>query len=198
MEGGHRGNPRLLGGPERHRGQEIVHTLHMDQVIASLPDLLGQRTRDVEIGFSGPRRIPSHGQRSLVFKRRKLTREIGGEYREVESFLGNPPRDLVDVSLDSPNEGRIASAHHGDANLGHRLFAERSIGDGGRSSARQGDPETMSAPVLDLATREAERVRRGAGVARDGGACRFESGGAHGLNRPVVEGILATKRVREV
>ena len=90
MERGHRGNPRPLGCRECHGGQEVVDTLHMDEVVASLPDLPDQRRRDVEISSPGPRGIPSHGQQSLVFHRWQLAREVGGEHGEVESFGGNP------------------------------------------------------------------------------------------------------------
>ena len=69
VERSHRGNPRPLGRHECHGGQEVVHTLHMDEVVASLPNLPNQRRRNVEIRSPGPRWIPSHGQQSLVFQR---------------------------------------------------------------------------------------------------------------------------------
>ena len=65
VERSHRGNSRPLGRHECHGGQEVVHTLHMDEVVASLCNLPDQRGRDVEIRSPGPRRIPSHGQQSL-------------------------------------------------------------------------------------------------------------------------------------
>ena len=114
MEGGHRGNPRPLGCPECHGRQEVVHPLHMDEVIVPVSDLPDQCRRDVQVSSPGPRRIPTNGQQSLVLDRGQLALEVGGEHREIESLGGNSPRHLVDVSLDSTNVGRVQRSDHGD------------------------------------------------------------------------------------
>ena len=193
------GTPDRWAAAECHRGQEVVHTLDMDEVVASLPDLPDERRRDVEISPPRPRAVASHGQSSLVLHGWQLAREVGGEHGEVETPRGHPPRHLMDVRLDPAQVRRVTGAHHGDANRAHSRLGM--LGDQCRVTSLQ-----RSRLILKRRRPQFMTMRRGRrcesaggpGVARDGGACRLESGGADGVDGVVVEAVRAPVGVGEV
>ena len=113
-------NLRTLGGAEHHGWQEIVHTLHVDEVVAAFSHFADERGRDVEVGAPRPGAVSPHRESSVVLHRVEVAAEIGGQDADLGTPRGNPACDLIDVRLDAAQIRGVTRAHHGDAHRVHR------------------------------------------------------------------------------
>ncbi len=92
-----------------------MHTLHVDEVVASPGHLTGECRRRMEVRPAWVGGKSSDGESPLLLIGQKSTAQVRCEYRDTKAPGGHSSGHLVDMRLDPSEERRKAGRHHGDS-----------------------------------------------------------------------------------